>query len=237
MLSAEALRIAAVEVLLPTASLLSDSNYPTLAGSRVYDSRVVPLEDLRQDGQYTPVLSLYTPESGVKLRGPHAAADDTEADACLDIVAELAVKATVNGEAMAIPSASDDPAARMVLAFLCSQVRYRLERSKDGLLWRRLVKSIINTEYKTFAMPEVGLRYHSVHTRMHCDIADDDFDMAAGGMPEPLASLYAALPEQSYAKAKLAVLAGCFAGEPLPMLKEARSTNAPIIFGRDDLSP
>ncbi|MBB3608666.1 hypothetical protein [Rhizobium sp. BK602] len=236
MLAAEALRLSAIEILSPTA-VQESGPYPTLAGYRVYDSRAVALEDLDQDGPYTPVLSLYTPESGVKLRGPHAAADDTEAEAVLEIVAELAVSATDNGVTYADALASADPEARLVLAALCAQVRRLLERSQAGGLWRRLVRQITDTDYKTFAVPELGLRWHRVTIRMHCEIRDDDFDMTAGGLPEPIKSLYEALPDDSYAKEKLGVLAAHFDPELLPQLQQVRITTGPVTSGSDDLSP
>lgn len=243
MLAAEALRLAAIEVLLPTAAALAGGPYPTLAGARVYDSRAVALEDLDQSAPYTPVLSLYTPESGVKLRGPHAAADDTDADAMLDIIAELSTNATEDGMTFvdAMPSdgtAASDADARLVLAALCAQVRRLLERSQDGFFWRRLVIQILNIEVKTFAVPELGLRWHRMTIRVHCKIRDDDFDMPAGGLPEPIKSLYDALPDQSYAKEKLAALAAHFAPETLKKLQQISvTTPGPVVSGPKNLSP
>jgi muconolactone delta-isomerase len=236
MLAAEALRLSAIEILLPTA-VQESGPYPTLAGYRVYDSRAVALEDLDQDGPYTPVLSLYTPESGAKLRGPHSAAGDTEADAVLEIVAELAVSAVDNGVTYVDAMPATDPEARLVLAALCAQVRRLLERSQVGGLWRRLVRQITETEYKTFAVPEIGLRWHRVTIRMHCEIRDDDFDMEAGGLPEPIKSLYASLPDASYAKAKLAALAAHFDPEILPALDEIHVTSGPVKYGLKPPTP
>ncbi|MDI7924594.1 hypothetical protein [Ferirhizobium litorale] len=216
MLAAEALRLAAIEVLCPTACAIAGAGFPTLAGRRVFDSRAIAIVDLDRSADYTPALALYTPESGVALRGPMAAADDTVADAVLDIVAELAV-ATEDGEggfADALPAT--DPEARLVLVALCAQVRYLLERSQAGLIWRRLVRHVVKIEEQTFAVPELGLRWQRVTMRFHCEIRDDDFGGA--GLPEPIASLHAALPDQSYAKAKLAALASHFSPDALPDL-------------------
>ena len=235
MLAAEALRLAAVEVLSPTASQ-PNGPFPTLAGRLVYDSRGAPLEDLRQDAPYTPILSLYTPESGVKLRGSQAAASDSEADAWLDIIAELAVKSSQDGVDFVDAMAGDDPEARLVLAALCAQVRRLLERSQAGGLWRRLVRSIEETEYKTYAVPDFGLRWHRVTIRMHCSIRDDDLSMDSAGLPEPLRSVYEALPDGSYAKEKLAALAAHFAAETLPALNEVHLNTGLVESGPDELS-
>lgn len=237
MLSAEALRLTAVEIFSPTAAQLNEVSFPTLAGKLVYDSRAAPLEDLRQDAPYTPVLSLYTPESGVKLRGPHASAWDTEADAWLDIVAELAVKTTQDGVTFVDAMAGDDPEARLVLSALLAQSRNLLERSVAGGIWRRLVRNIEEIEYKTFAVPELGLRWLRQTMRVHCSIRDDRFDMAAGGLPEPIRSVYEELPEASYAKQKLGWLMTQFAPEVLPALKEIHVNTGPVESGPDNLSP
>ncbi len=236
MLAAEALRLAAVEILLPTAAQ-GIGPYPTLAGSRVFDSREAALEDLDQSGPYTPVLSLYTIESSAELRGPHAAAGDTEAEAVLEIIAQLAVSATENGETFVDAMAGDDPEARLVLAALCAQVRRALERSQAGGLWRRLVRQITKLKYETFALPQVGLRWLRVKITVECSIRDDCYDMEAGGLPEPIKSLFEALPDESYAKAKLAALAAHFAPEPLPALEEVSGTIGPVEAGQNNLSP
>jgi len=224
MLAAEAMRLAAIEVLLPTASQLSGGPYPTLAKHRVYDSKSAAIEDLDRNGPATPVIALYKPESGVALRGEASAADDTVADAVLDIVVEMAVIAKLSddegGEEFSDATADDDPTARLVLATLCAQIRRLLERSQQGGLWRTLVRRIIKTEYLTFAVPNLGLRWQRVTIRMHCEIRDDDLDMETEGLPEPMRTLHAKLPEGSYAKGKLTELAAYFAPEIIPRLGE-----------------
>lgn len=220
MLAAEALRLAAIEVLCPTEAAIAGSGFPTLAKARVFDSRAAAIEDLDRDAPsgYTPVLSLYTPESGAALRSSMSSADDAVADAMLDIVAELAVAdRDEDGEfADAVSVAETDPEARLVLAALCSQVRYLLEQSPSGAIWRHLVNHVIKLELMTFAVPNLGLRFHRVTMRFHCEIRDDDF--SSPGLPEPIATIYNALPDESYAKAKLEALADHFvsqAPEPL----------------------
>ncbi|MBP2560846.1 hypothetical protein J2857_003615 [Neorhizobium galegae] len=179
------------------------------------DSRAAALEDLDRDQDYTPVVALYTPESSASLRGDLSSVGDTDASAVLDVVAELAVAAQEDGEQFADAMADTDPVARIVLMALCAQVRMLLERSQAGGIWRRLVKRIVRVEYQTFAVPTLGLRWQRVTMRFHLEIRDDDFDMDAGGLPEPIRSVYEALPAASYAKAKLGQLAAIFAGEPL----------------------
>lgn len=223
MLSAEAMRLAAIEVLRPTAAVEAGSGFPTLAGLMVLDTREIAIEELDQLSTYTPVLALYTMESDVVLRGEMAAAGDTIATAVLEIVAELAVDA---GDGQADALVANDAQARLVLAALCAQVRYLLEFSQSGLLWRRIVKRVIRFEEQTFAAPQLGVRWQRTTMRYHGEVSDDDFDMAGGGLPQPIRSLYEALPGQSYAKAKLAALAAHFEAEPLPHL-DGGTANSP----------
>ncbi|MBY5709716.1 hypothetical protein [Rhizobium leguminosarum] len=216
MLAAEALRLAAIEVLRPTAAVEAGTGFPTIAGVNVLDSREIAIEDIDTNKPYTPVLSLFTKESGAVLRGPMAAADDSEADAVIDIVAELAVVDRVDDNEFSAVMAATDPEARLVLAALCSQVRYLLEFSQAGILWRMISARTIRLEEQTFAVADLGIRLQRVTMRYHCQICDDDFDMDDGGLPQPIRRVYEALPAQSYAKAKLAALAAYFVAEELP---------------------
>jgi hypothetical protein len=231
MLAAEALRLAAVETLCPHAALVADANYPTLARHRVIDSRAVAVEDLDRSQSYTPVLALYTPDSGSRLRGPLTDASDTEADATLDIIGELAVSDHDADGEFAAAMAETDPKARLVLAAMMSQARYVLSHSQKGFVFRRICKQVLNTEYQTFAVPQLGLRLHRITMRMHCEIRDDNFEVDAGELPEPMRSLYRNLSDGSYAKAKLTELAAAFAPDLLPALDSVHATSGAVTHG------
>lgn len=231
MLAAEALRLAAVEALRPHACLTSDTGYPTLARHRVFDSRAPALKDLDEKQSFTPVLALFTAESGTRLRGPLTDATDTSADAVLDIVAELAIGVHDGNETYIDAMANGDPEARLVLGALISQVRYVLDHADAGRPFRRICRRIVKQENMSFAIPELGLRYHRVTMRLHCEIRDDDFDVAVGDLPEPMRSLHASLPDGSYAKTKLAALSQYFNPETHPTLVGVTVTSGPVDYG------
>jgi hypothetical protein len=237
MLAAEAVRLAAVEILCPTAAVEGSEPFPTLAGRRVYDSREVALQDIDQERDYTPVLAIHTVESGVTLRGEASAWWDAVSDAVMDVVAELAVVAgDEDGQfADAAPMAETDPSARLVLSALCSQVRFLLERSAGGGLWRMLVKRITKIEMQTFAVPEIGARWQRVTMRFHLEIWGDEVDSVNGGLPEPIKSVYEALPAGSYACAKLAELAAAFSGEPQTPLNSVKLAAGSVTSGPNSL--
>jgi hypothetical protein len=237
MLAAEALRLAAVEVLCPFAAIQANSGYPTLARNRVFDSRAVNVHDLDREADYTPVLMLYTAESGSKLRGELSDATDTKADAVLDVIGELAVSAIEGEVEYADAMADGDPAARLVLAALMAQARALLTQSQKGSLFRKICKQVHNIEYLTFAVPQLGLRFHRMTMRLHCSIRDDDFDVPAGELPEPMRTVFNLLPVGSYAKAKLASLAAHFAPDDLPTLEGVTVTTGPVQSGIEKETP
>ena len=211
-LSAEAFRLAAIEALCPTAARIAGSGFPTLAGVNVYDSRQIRIEELNEKA-WTPTLALYTPDSDASQRGTVSGQDDMEATATLEIIGELAVAMRDNeGDFADAAVASGDPQARLILAALMAQVRYRLFLDPVGRsLIKKVVLNVRKMDVKTFGIPELGLRYHRQTMRIDALVRDDDFSAANNALPYPLSALAAALPAESYAKAKLNELASFFA--------------------------
>lgn len=228
-LSAEAFRLAAVEALCPTAAIEAGTGFPTLAGIRVYDSRQIRIDELDTKA-WTPTLALYTPDSSAQQRGDYSGQDDLAATCVLDIIGELAtVTRDSDGEFADAMVAMGDPQARLQLAALMAQVRYRLFIDLAGRsLIKKVMKSVRKMDTQTFGIPELGLRYHRMIMRIEASIRDDDFSAANGSLPEPLASLAAALPEQSYAKSKLDELASAFTLPPLVPLTSIHVTTGPV---------
>lgn len=227
MLSAEAVRLVAVETLCPTAAIVAGTGFPTLAGKRVFDSRPATLSEIDREAEYTPVVSLYTRRSSSSLRGALTDNTDTMTTTVLDIVAELAVvtRDTEAGQPDYVDAMADgDPTARLVLAALAGQIRFLLTNGAAGTAWRRLVREVVRVDTETFAIPEFGLRFQRLMLSFELSIREDRFDLANGGLPEPLRSVHAALPAQSYAKTKLTELAGHFVGEPPDVLSEIAGT-------------
>ena len=211
-LSAEAARLAAIEVLRPTSAV---AGFPTLAGPRVFDSRAAALNDLDDEPygkpDYTPVLALYTRSSDAGSRGDATDIGDNACTTVLEIVGELAVIASDSEGDYLDAMAGDDPEARLVLAALMAQVRHALLYSEAGVLVRRVAMKCMRIEAETHAVPELGLRFQRMFMRVTLQLPDDEFS-DAGGLSGPIKRLYDALPEQSYAKTKLTDLAGHLAG-------------------------
>lgn len=218
MMAAEAARLALIECLCPTAALIAGSGFPTLAGSRILDSRAPALQDLDPDQDYTPIVAVHAKETTVDRRGDAAGYDDGSARCVFDLVIELAVRAEDSDGAFADALAGSDPEARMILSALATQARRVLTHDPAGGLFRRAIKSIERIEIEPFAVPDLGLRWQRLTMRMTCAIGDDLFD-DVGGFPEPAKTIAAALPVGSYAKAKLAALAARFTAISRPPLE------------------
>lgn len=210
MLSAEAARLAALEVLCPKAALDGGAPYPTLAVDHVFDSRLVGIDDLDRTAKFTPCLALFTADALTAPRAEAATFDDSEAQCTIEIVAELAVASVdEDGAPFADAMPADDWDARLVLAALCGQVRRLLLYDERGRLFRRFVRRVVRWEEETFAIPQLGARWHRVTMRLTVSLPDDVF-VDAAGIPEPLKTLAGLLPVGSPAAEKLAVLAGYF---------------------------
>lgn len=224
MLSPEALRLVTIETLRPTAAMKGLEAFPTPAGKNVLDSREAALSDLDSEREYTPVISVYTVESSHAARGEAAGLDDVSCIATMDIVAELAQASSDGDGEFAFAIAEGDPQARLVLAALCAKIRFLLEFSEKGVAWRRLAGRVIGLDETTFAVPDIGLRLMRITMRYRIEVQPDDYATAAGGLPEPIASVVAALPNGSYAKTKLTELAEMFSAEPAEPLGAINGT-------------
>ncbi|MBZ7923111.1 hypothetical protein LAC81_15070 [Ensifer adhaerens] len=223
MLAPEALRLLIVEILCPTAAIAGTEAFPTVAGNLVYDSREIPVQDIDRDRDFTPVIAVHGNDARITSRGELTDFSDVEQQAVIDIVVELAVVAEDNQGEFADAMAGTDPTARLVLAALCSRIRYLLEFSEKGVAWRRLVRRVVNLEEMPFSVPDLGLRFQRMTLRYTIEIAPDTY-CEDGGLPEPIRSVAATLPDGSYAKLKLQQLGAYFLAESPEALQEIAGT-------------
>jgi len=221
-LTAEAVRLAAMEVLRPTGAT---DQFPTLARDKVFDSQQASITDLDNllSGElpYLPVLSLYTEDSTVETRGAAADVADNFCQMTLEIVGELAVIARDDDAGLEFVDAvaGSDPEARLVLSAMMAQVRKELLYSQRGSLFRRVATHCDKVEQQSHTVPELGLRFQREFMRLTLTIADDEFS-DDGGLAGRIKILFDALPDGSYAKSKLADLAAHLAGETRTPLTE-----------------
>ncbi|MEP9378390.1 hypothetical protein ABLE91_16865 [Aquabacter sp. CN5-332] len=211
MLAAAALRLAAIEALCPTAAIDSGEGFPTLALHRVYDSRAISSAELEAGSPFTPTLSVFTEDTRIERRGAGATSAIGNASTDLVVVAELAELARdeANGNLDTDAVINGDAEMRIVLEALTAQARSVLVRQPAGDAFRRIMKAAPLVRIEPFGLPQYGVRFMRNVMTFTFEIADDKFTDAAG-LPEPMASVAAALPDGSYAKQRLAQLAAAF---------------------------
>lgn len=218
MLTAEAARLMAMEVLCPTAALKGEAPFPTMAGRRIFDSKAAQVRDLQDEQrEYYPVAALYTRSAVADSRGEAAALDDMSCQSVLEVVAELATVVQPStpqddDEAFVDALSGDDARARLTLAAFATQIRWALLYSDAGHAFRRRFTSIGRIDQETHAIPEVGLRWQRLFIRFHLTIPPDEFDDEAG-LPRPVRDLADELPADSYARDMLIRLGAEFTGQ------------------------
>lgn len=219
MLARAALRLAAIEALAPTAAILSGVGFPTLAQHRVFDSRAISSAELEAGATFTPSLSVYTEDARIERRGNAATSAHGNARCDLVVIAELAEVARdaqgaeireASGNLAADAVINGDPGMLLILEALTAQVRATLVRAPAGVAFRRVMKAAQEVRIEAANLPQYGVRFMRNVITFTFEIADDQFTDAAG-LPEPLRSVAAELPAQSYAKQRLAQLAAAFA--------------------------
>jgi hypothetical protein len=232
MLTAEAVRLAAIEILCPTAAIKGEINFPTLAGGLVCDSREIKISELDKDASFTPVLGVYT--AGVRQENrSETGGIEFDTRCVLEVVGELAVVVTDDDNPGAGPEADamagTDPEAKLVLAALMAQVKFLLEEAIEGRFFRQFVRSILQVEEEPFAVPELGLRWQRITQRYTLAIGDDIFDFTSG-KPKSLEVLLSELPQDSYAREKLTQLLARFPAQNAPDLlqPDVMQGNTPV---------
>lgn len=211
-----AVRLGAVEALAPTAAIVAGSGFPTLAGGNVYDSRMLPLDALSETVG-TPIIAVYTETVRGDPRGPLQGSRDANLSVDLVLEIDLAIRIKVGDEDVIIPADSDWK-GELVLDFLAAQARRVIIDAIERGVLLRVVKQITDIEAFPMRLPDIGARLLRRTLRLRCAV-DDDRWSAAGGLPEPLATLRGRLPDSSLAAVQLdKIAAAIVAPDPLPIL-------------------
>jgi hypothetical protein len=205
-LAALALRLAAVEALCPTASLTSAGAFPTLAAGRVADSRIKP-RDEREPETALPFLAVYCEERRGEPQGEAMATTPLEGVVTLVVELEVRIKAPKedgspsDGLDEEVPETDD--AAEAMLDLLEAQVIRTLEvdGGEGGALFRRIRRRIVSMESVPLRDASLGLHFARRTLKLAVSMQLDDWDDVDGdGLPAPLSTVAAALPEASYGK-------------------------------------
>jgi hypothetical protein len=218
-LAALALRLAAVEALCPTASLTSAGAFPTLAAGRVADSRIVP-RDEREPETALPFLAVYCEERRGEPQGE--AMPTTPLEGVVTLVVELEVRikgGPQDGDGLDEEVPETDPAAEAMLDLLEAQVIRALEidGGEGGALFRRIRRRIVSMESVPLRDASLGLHFARRTLKLAVSMQLDDWDDVDGdGLPAPLSTVAAALPEASYGKQLIDTVRGAMVAPNSP---------------------
>lgn len=200
-LSRTALRLATVEALSPTG--VSPADLPTIAGRRVYDSRMDPIDDLAK-GQQAPVVVVYT-EYDVATPGEPQGGPPFRRRVTLSIeISVVAMAESPENPATFEPMVPvTDGETEAALDLLEAGIRYSLLYGPTGRLFRKVTGSrIVSIESTPHRATEEAIRLALRAITLQVYVDDDCFDILRGlsRLPEPLASVVAALPAGAYGK-------------------------------------
>ncbi len=227
-LSTTALRLAVIEALAPTAMFAADDPaWPTLLGPRVLDCGSIPWD------RSTPVPgeilgAVYVDEVVGEPRGAAQSYDPQFLTVHLIVDLEIPI---VDGSGAMTPAAGDaDATAKLEVA--AAQIRRLLVTSP--LLVPSLVRGYGRAETRWTRDPDLGVRLARLTLRLAIEIDDDDWGDMADGLPQPAASVAAALPSDSYGAAILSAVAATLTTpddpSPLTRIRFAFGPDAPAIF-------
>jgi len=229
MLARLGLRLAAIESLAPVGA----ASWPTVAGNRVYDSRIDPVDTARSEQEYAdalallagrPLVTVYTEDQDNSRQGTEVAA----ADLChVHLVFELMI-AEIGQVTIAGPDGQDrvieileagaaDRRREAIIDLLEAQIRRVMDlRNRMAPLVELFVmelKSIASDPQRdTNRAGRLALRTLRYHLRIRQDAWGND-----NSLPRPLADLFAALPDGS-AKDVIALVADNIGnGAPAPL--------------------
>lgn len=205
-----ALRLAAVEALCP-AAYEATGPYPTLAGSLVYDSRQVPIDQLAPD-KPRPVLLVYTEEDKGTPWGSGRHRPD-EVLVTLVVEALIAARGTVlidlpDGSTDTVGVADvgpTDPEHEALLDVLEAQVRYILDARQpapSAALYRRIAMEVRSVESVPLRDAEktTRLAFRTISFSVQVKTTEWPAPGQPAGLPEPLRTVAEALPEGSYGR-------------------------------------
>ena len=221
-LARTALRLLVVEALSPTGTP-EDGPWPTIAGGKVYDSRLVPAEDIAETERH-PVAMIYTDEVEAVPRQTNGRLPlAVQVDLRIEIALPQLVSATFEDEEgetreeVFAGFPQTDPETEAQLDLLESQVVFALFQGPTGALLRRLMppklKEFSSVPFRS-GEQRVRQAMRSLTFRL-TEFPSDCYDMAPAEipdglarLPQPLRAVAEALPEQSYGRGVALDLAG-----------------------------
>lgn len=218
-LARTALRLAVIEALAPHGLLASDGPWPTIAGSRFFDSLTAPL-DLTTLEDRVPVVGVFVDDQTTEGYGS-ATEVFGHARQQVKLAFELVVPFVEEGE---IGLGLTDAGLEARLDLLQYQILARLQAALYSNPLAAVLLSIGKITSSPWRDPDTQERLSSRRVELDAHIRNDGPVPSSGTgldrLPTPLLQVAQALPSQSAAAAICAALASLLAPEPaLPDLE------------------
>jgi len=194
-IAATVLRHAAREALAPYSAYLAGNGFPTIAQARVFVDRGAFADDLGDEGEELPTVSIYSPQRDGSERG--RSQGSAAADWIIDLHVILTMAVLDNGDGVAsVMAAHSSPQAEAKLEFLGWQIRHLLLVGEQGAAFRHLAKKVPKIVTRGFFDPglQLAIAQHEMIITCECDdrLRDD-----AGGIPGKVEEVRQMLPEGS----------------------------------------
>jgi hypothetical protein len=193
MLARAFFRLCALEALRPSALLVADGPWPTLAGKYVSDSRIDPIDDLGGDESKRPMIVVYTEATRL---GKIAQAGPMLHKADVDLVFEISVASMMSpdGESPDLFYCESDGQTEAKLDALESQIYEVLHFAPSGALFRRMGKGMAESWHsEAHRSGEEDVRLARRRITASFRMRESYLDPAPSSTPADLARLPAAL--------------------------------------------
>lgn len=200
----------------------------TLAGARVFDSAVDPIDQTIADTRQ-PILVLTTDEHEVELTGRALGSGITRCE----LVIEMAIAARVEvpardglGEQITIAIPHTDEGMELTLDIMEHQVLSVLNRDDNAWsrLWMKLVPRVTRRLSRRGASSENGVRFAARQLVLACDLVDEPVPGSSLVAGTAWGDVLAAMDADQVLAPIAGMLRAEIAGNPLPEWEQAAQT-------------
>lgn len=222
-LASTALRLAAIEALRPAASTKPHGPWPTIAKWRVYDAKLDNIDDLATDNR-APVVIVYTDDEKAVSYANDGRPFRRTASLGIEMSIPQIVQDPDNQGHFYAEAPETDAETEASLDLLAASIEFALFLGPTGRIFRILTSKVSGISYQNGGTSEEAARLAFRSMTIDVELPDLCFSLAPTApltgldrLPEPLRSVIAALPDQSYGRAIGTALADFAPTAPIPV--------------------
>lgn len=209
-----------------------EAPYPTMAGDCVFDSKMLPIVDVMQEGQ-TPVILVYTDEDKRENLDRNSSRPNWKRS--ITLILELAIGTVSRSKTGAdFALAETDPELEAMLDIMEAEAEVALNAIDNpfAIHWRTIVRNIESWNSVPFRTGEQAARYAIRQVSMDVEIAGDCMPVAIVAGTKPRLAIGDLLPipylealskqisdNPAVFASTIALLSGASQQTPIPKLK------------------